>query len=155
VARESRTSDVPDVIAASSVATSGFSQSVANAEWPSVDPKDSQLIHRNARDKNRVSSVRGRVLLINGDASPAGVIDWGDVCRADPSIDLSLYWSLLSPAAREALRDAYGPVRGEQLLRARVLSLFVNAMLVIYAHTEGLRALECETIVGLQRTIVE
>ena len=95
-----------------------------------------------------------RHLLVNVDASPAGVIDWGDVCRADPSIDLSLYWSLLSPAGREAMRHAYGPVSAEQLLRARVLSLFLNAMLAIYANAEGLRALECEAIVGLQRTMV-
>jgi aminoglycoside phosphotransferase (APT) family kinase protein len=39
-----------------------------------------------------------RHLLVSDDASPVGVIDWGDVCRADSSIDLSLYWSLLSPA---------------------------------------------------------
>jgi aminoglycoside phosphotransferase (APT) family kinase protein len=95
-----------------------------------------------------------RHVLVNVDASPAGVIDWGAVCRADPSIDLSLYWSLLSPAGREAMRDAYGPVTAEQLLRARVLSLFLNATLAIYGHAEGLRALECEAIAGLKRTML-
>src|SRR5262245_62048394 len=96
-----------------------------------------------------------RHLLVNFDATPVGVIDWGDVCRADPSIDLSLYWSLLSPPGREALRESYGPVSEEQLLRARVLSLFLNAMLAIYAHAEGLRVLECEAIAGLHRTMVD
>jgi aminoglycoside phosphotransferase (APT) family kinase protein len=96
-----------------------------------------------------------RHLLINVDTSPAGVIDWGDVCRADPSIDLSLYWSLLTPAGREALRDTYGPISNEQLLRARVLSLFLNALLAIYAHAEGFRALEYEAIVGLHRTMID
>ena len=96
-----------------------------------------------------------RHLLVNVDGSPAGVIDWGDVCRADASIDLSLYWSLLSRAGREALRDAYGPIGEEQFLRARVLSLFLNAMLAIYAHAEELRVLECEAIAGLQRTMVD
>jgi aminoglycoside phosphotransferase (APT) family kinase protein len=95
-----------------------------------------------------------RHLLINADASPAGVIDWGDVCRADPSIDLSLYWSLLSPAGREAFRGAYGPVSDEQLLRARVLSLFLNALLAAYAHAEGFRSLEREAVDGLDRTTV-
>jgi hypothetical protein len=52
------------------------------------------------------------------------------------------------------MRDAYGHVTVEQLLRARVLSLFLNAMLAIYAHAEGLRALECEAMVGLERTMV-
>ena len=96
-----------------------------------------------------------RHLLINVDASPTGVIDWGDVCRADPSIDLSLYWSLLSPAGREALRDAYGPVNEEQLLRARVLSLFLNAVIAIYAHAEGRPSLEREAIMGLHRTTID
>jgi aminoglycoside phosphotransferase (APT) family kinase protein len=96
-----------------------------------------------------------RHLLVNVDASPAAVIDWGDVCRADPSIDLSLYWSLLSPAGRQALRETYGPVSEEQLLRARVLSLFLNAILAIYAHAEGVRMLECEAIAGLHRTMVD
>ncbi|HEY1302542.1 MAG TPA: phosphotransferase [Vicinamibacterales bacterium] len=96
-----------------------------------------------------------RHFLINADASPAGVIDWGDVCRADPSIDLSLYWSLLSPTGREALREAYGPISEEQLLRARVLSLFLNATLALYAHDERLDALECESLIGLHRTMVD
>ena len=96
-----------------------------------------------------------RHLLINVDASPSGVIDWGDVCRADPSIDLSLYWSLLSPAGRERLRDAYGPMTDEQRLRARVLSFFLNALLAVYAHTEGLRSLEREAITGLHRTTID
>jgi hypothetical protein len=52
------------------------------------------------------------------------------------------------------MREAYGPVSAEQLLRARVLSLFLNGMLAIYAHAEGLRALECEAIDGLRRTMV-
>ena len=96
-----------------------------------------------------------RHLLRKMDGSPAGVIDWGDVFRADPSMDLSLYWSLFSPAGREALRDAYGAISEEQLLRARVLSLFLNAILAIYAHAERRGALEAEAIAGLQRTMVD
>ena len=37
----------------------------------------------------------------------------------------------------------------------RVLSLFLNAILAIYAHAEKRRALEREAIAGLQRTLVE
>jgi aminoglycoside phosphotransferase (APT) family kinase protein len=96
-----------------------------------------------------------RHLLIDVDGAPAGLIDWGDVCRADPSIDLSLYWSLLPPTGREALREAYPSVSEEQLLRARVLSLFLNAILAIYAHGEGLRALQREAIAGLHRTMTD
>jgi aminoglycoside phosphotransferase (APT) family kinase protein len=96
-----------------------------------------------------------RHLLVNTDGTAAGVIDWGDLCRADPSIDLPLYWGALSPAGREAFRDAYGYVGEEQLLRARVLSLFLNSSLAIYARAEGLRALQIEAIAELHRTMVD
>ena len=49
-----------------------------------------------------------RHLLVDDAGVPAAVIDWGDVCVGDPSIDLSLYWSLLDAAGRAAFRDAYG-----------------------------------------------
>ena len=96
-----------------------------------------------------------RQLLIGVEGSLTGVIDWGDICRADPSIDLSLYWSLLSPAGREALRGAYGPVSEEQLLRARVLSIFLNALLAAYAHAEGFHTLERQALLGLHRITVD
>src|SRR5262249_47609061 len=37
-----------------------------------------------------------RHVLVEGDEI-AAVIDWGDVCLADPCIDLILVWSLLTP----------------------------------------------------------
>jgi aminoglycoside phosphotransferase (APT) family kinase protein len=91
-----------------------------------------------------------RHLLVDEAGAPACVIDWGDLCRGDPAIDMSLVWSLL-PDRREFLA-AYGPVSEEQLLRARVLSLFLCATLAQYAHHEGMRALEAEALAGLERT---
>jgi aminoglycoside phosphotransferase (APT) family kinase protein len=88
-------------------------------------------------------------------ASLTGVIDWGDVCRADPAIDLVLYWSLLSPVGREAFLAEYGPVPGERLLRARVLSLFLCAILVLYARDVGHARLEREALAGLDRTLAD
>jgi hypothetical protein len=61
----------------------------------------------------------------------------------------------LSQAGREALLAAYGVIGDERLLRARVLSVFLNATLAIYGHAERLRGLECEAIVGLHRTLVD
>jgi aminoglycoside phosphotransferase (APT) family kinase protein len=31
-----------------------------------------------------------RHLLVDGDGSAAGVIDWGDLCLADAAVDLSI-----------------------------------------------------------------
>jgi aminoglycoside phosphotransferase (APT) family kinase protein len=82
-----------------------------------------------------------------------GVIDWGDLCRSDPAIDLHLHWSFLPPEARPAFLDAYGPVDEAQLLRARVLALSICAALTLYAHAESLPKVEREALAGLARAL--
>ena len=93
------------------------------------------------------------VLVDRGSLS--GVIDWGDVCLADPAIDLVLYWSVLPPAGRAAFLDAYGSVDEKGLLRARVLSLFLCTILALYAHDVGYASLESEALASLDRTLVD
>jgi aminoglycoside phosphotransferase (APT) family kinase protein len=85
----------------------------------------------------------------------SGVIDWGDMCRSDPAIDLMLVWSLLPPAGRERFVEAYGPIDEESYLRARVLALFLGSTLALYARDVGHTALERECIAGLERTLVD
>jgi len=80
-----------------------------------------------------------------------GVVDWVDVCRSDPAIDLSLVWSLLEPSQRKAFLDAYGEVTEAQLLRARLLALSLCAAIAWQAHGEGLAAVEREAVAGLER----
>jgi aminoglycoside phosphotransferase (APT) family kinase protein len=92
-----------------------------------------------------------RHLLIGADGEAAGVIDWIDVCRADPAIDMPLYWGYLPPAGRDAFHDAYGPVPPEGLLRARVLAVFLWATLAEYAADTGMDALRREAVTGLDR----
>jgi aminoglycoside phosphotransferase (APT) family kinase protein len=89
--------------------------------------------------------------------APSAVIDWGDVCVGDPSIDLSLYWSLLDPPARAAFRVAYGPdaLTPPRLLRARVLALSLNGLLARYALDIADPALLAEALAGLDRTLVD
>jgi aminoglycoside phosphotransferase (APT) family kinase protein len=94
-----------------------------------------------------------RHLLVNGRAA-SGVIDWGDVCRADPAIDLPLYWSFVPPEGRGAFLDAYGPVNEAQLLRARVLSIQLCAVLAHYGHDEGQGEITRAGLGGLERTLV-
>lgn len=96
-----------------------------------------------------------RHLLIDETGRMSGVIDWGDVCRAPPAVDLSLYWSLFPPAARGVFRAAYGNVSDATLLRARVLALFLNATLAVYARQQGMDALESETLDGVERTLAD
>ena len=89
--------------------------------------------------------------VLIGDDRPCGVIDWGDLCRADPAIDLPLLYGVLPPAARAEFLAVYGPVRDDQLLRARVLAVFLCATLAVYAHHEGMPSLEREALAGLAR----
>jgi aminoglycoside phosphotransferase (APT) family kinase protein len=87
------------------------------------------------------------------DGRVSGVIDWGDVCVGDPSIDLQFAWSLLPAERRAAFLDAYGPVDEETRLRARVLAIFFCALLADYARARGLSGLERETRAGLVRVL--
>ena len=85
----------------------------------------------------------------------SAVIDWGDVCVGDPSIDLQLAWSLLAPAGRERFVEAYGPIDDERLLRARATALYFGAMLAAYAHSADNASLERECLAGLERTLTD
>ena len=79
----------------------------------------------------------------------------GRPCCGDPAIDLSLVWSFLPRAGREAFFAAYGPVSEATLLRARVLALFLSGTLAVYAHREGRPTLEREALAGLDRAAAD
>ncbi|HEY3335690.1 MAG TPA: phosphotransferase [Candidatus Limnocylindrales bacterium] len=94
-----------------------------------------------------------RHVLVDAAALPSAVIDWGDVCVADPAVDLSLYWSVLDEGARSAFRGAYGPLSSASLLRARVLALFLDAALALYARDTGNALLLAQTLGNLDRNV--
>jgi aminoglycoside phosphotransferase (APT) family kinase protein len=96
-----------------------------------------------------------RQVLVGDGATLAGVIDWVDVCRSDPAIDLSMLWSYLPRQGREAFLSEYGAVRDDQLVRARVIALSLSAALARYGHNEGFSAVEREALSGLARTAAE
>jgi aminoglycoside phosphotransferase (APT) family kinase protein len=106
-------------------------------------PEPSALVH---------GDLHIRHLLVDDHCGAAGVIDWIDICRGDPAIDLPLFWSLLPAAGRVEFLDAYGTVTESQLLRARVLALFLSATLAVYAHHEDMASLKREAIAALERT---
>lgn len=93
-----------------------------------------------------------RHLLVDEAGEPTAVIDWIDLSRNDPCADLVLFWCVLPPVARSEFLAAYGAVNQGQLLRARVLSLFLCATLAVYGHSEGMEALKREAVAGLDRT---
>jgi aminoglycoside phosphotransferase (APT) family kinase protein len=90
-----------------------------------------------------------RHVLVGERGELSAVIDWGDVCLADPCVDFVLYWCLFPPEARDEFLDAYGPVEEEQLVRARVLALHLCSALAC----SGEGADVAEAIAGLERTV--
>jgi aminoglycoside phosphotransferase (APT) family kinase protein len=93
------------------------------------------------------------VLVEHGELS--GVIDWGDVCVGDPSVDLLFVWSVLPPEVREAFFEEYGKVDDATRLRAQVLGIMLSAVLALYARDQGLPSLEREARTGLERALAE
>jgi aminoglycoside phosphotransferase (APT) family kinase protein len=92
-----------------------------------------------------------RHLLVGDAGEPTAVIDWIDLCRNDPCVDLVLFWSVLPPSGREEFLESYGTLGDDQLLRGRVLALFLCAVLAIYAHDQGMTALGREAVAALER----
>jgi len=95
-----------------------------------------------------------RHLLVD-ERRAAGVIDWVDLSRADPAVDLQLVWSFVPPAGRREWLDVYGPVPDERLLRARVIAVWLCAVLARYGHAEGLGSVEREAVGGLTRAAAD
>ncbi len=93
------------------------------------------------------------VLVDHGHAS--GVIDWIDLCRGDPALDLQVFWSFVPAAGRRVFLDAYGPIRDDQLLRARVIAVSLAAQLALYGHGEGLATIKTEALDSLARAMRE
>jgi aminoglycoside phosphotransferase (APT) family kinase protein len=94
-----------------------------------------------------------RHLLVDTGARAAGVIDWGDLCLADPAVDLSLAYAGFAGPARTALLSAYGPVDAEREVRARVLAVELCAILADYAAATRRERLLAETLAGIGRAV--
>jgi aminoglycoside phosphotransferase (APT) family kinase protein len=130
---------------------------VASGTWAG-DPAVDALLERAVR----LDEPGGTPVLVHGDlhvrhllvddaGRASGIIDWGDVCLADPALDLSLGYAAFAGPAREAFLSAYGPVDAERELRARALAVRLAALLARYAAAEGRTALLAESLASLGR----
>lgn len=92
-----------------------------------------------------------RHLLVDESGAPTGVIDWGDVCVADPAIDLSFAFASFAGPSREEFFDVYGTITAERELRARVLAVYMCAILARTASDLGQAVLLRESLAGIHR----
>jgi aminoglycoside phosphotransferase (APT) family kinase protein len=91
-----------------------------------------------------------RHLLVH-DGRLHGLIDWIDLCRGEPALDLLLVWSFFTRDERDAFLAEYGEIDDDTSLRARTLAFSLNGALAEYAHAEGLPGVEREALAGLTR----
>ncbi len=115
---------------------------------PSPDLPDLEALADRARDLATTAPWAGtsrvvhgdlyaRHLLVDGEKALVGVIDWGDVHLGDPALDLSIAFGFLPEHARPAFLEAYGPVDGDTLQRARFRAMVLGATLVQYGESVG------------------
>lgn len=90
-----------------------------------------------------------RHILVDEHGAIAAVIDWGDLCMAPRSVDLSVAYSALTGPARDAFFAEYGPVDDDTELRARVMAIFSTASVAAYARELDDRILLASALVGL------
>jgi len=98
--------------------------------------------------------LHARQVLVEG-PRVTGVIDWVDLGRADPAIDLQFVWSEVDPADRADVLAAYGSVDDEQLLRARVTALWLPAIVAASAREMGQHEVERDSLVALERAATD
>lgn len=77
------------------------------------------------------------VTRAGGGVATAGIIDWGDVMRAEPAVDLALAFSGLDGAARAAFFGAYGAIDGDTEALARFRALSSQAWVLSWALDVG------------------
>ncbi len=95
-----------------------------------------------------------RHLLVDDDGVAVGVIDWGDLCRGDPTVDLGIAYLGFAQEARAALLTEYGnPITARQELAARTLAVSLAAYLAEYAADQARPALLREALAGLRRAV--
>ena len=90
-----------------------------------------------------------RHVLVDEHGATAAVIDWGDLCMAPRSVDLSVAYSALTGPAREAFFAEYGPIDADTELRARVMAIFSAASVAAYARELDDRILLALAMTGL------
>ncbi len=83
-----------------------------------------------------------RHLLVSSDGTLSGVIDWGDVHRGDPGVDLAVAHRVLPASAHDAFRAAYGPIDDARWNVARARALYHAASTLFYARDVGDAPLE-------------
>ncbi|MBT2760191.1 aminoglycoside phosphotransferase family protein [Paenibacillus sp. ISL-20] len=102
------------------------------------------LIHGDLHFKNMLVDDAGKL---------SGIIDWGDINIGHPACDLSIVYSFLPPASREAFYDIYGEVDEETKILARMIAVYIPMLIFIQAIDEKDETIALEAKSIIQRAI--
>ncbi len=78
-----------------------------------------------------------RHVLLDADARPSGIIDWGDVHLGDPALDVEIAHLLLPGTAHAAFRAAYGGVDERTWEAARYRAVYHAILELDYGARTG------------------
>jgi aminoglycoside phosphotransferase (APT) family kinase protein len=123
-----------------SLEDSSVEEVLAAGEAAGPPPTETVLSH---------GDLYSRHVLVDEHGAPAAVIDWGDLCMAPRSVDLSIAYSTLTGPAREAFFAEYGRIDDDTALRARVMAIFSTASVAAYARELDNDILLASALVGL------
>lgn len=82
-----------------------------------------------------------RHLIVDAERQLSGVIDWGDVHRGDPAMDLALVYAYLPPESHAEFWQIYGEISPETQMMACFRAVYSCVYLLVYGAKIQDRAL--------------
>jgi len=89
---------------------------------------DTRIVH---------GDMYARHILLDDARRLCGAIDWGDVHRGDPALDLAIALMVLPPQAHAAFVQAYGTISDATWQRATYRAIYHAALVTHYGRAEG------------------
>ena len=75
-----------------------------------------------------------RHLIFSKDCHLTGIIDWGDTCISDPTVDLGVLFQFFPQRFHDDFWESYGKVTEPAKHYARFLGLYSSVALLWYGH---------------------
>ncbi|WP_010268212.1 phosphotransferase [Paenibacillus senegalensis] len=92
-------------------------------------------------------------MLVNENGIVSGIIDWGDLSVGHPACDLSVAYSFLPQYARGVFFETYGVADEETKLLARLIAVYIPALILMQAVDDGNEAIATEAKSNIMRAL--
>jgi aminoglycoside phosphotransferase (APT) family kinase protein len=98
-----------------------------------------------------------RHVLLDDNGAPSGIIDWGDIHRGDPALDIAIAPLMLPATAYGAFREAYGPIDARTWSAATYRAIAHAVVEIDYGVREndaGMRRIGVDALQLLRETLL-